>query len=545
MAKLETRRSKDGKSGSYRVSWLFGGSRGGKTQTCTFTGLDKGALSLANTAKELAEARRHRITSDEVYASVLGERKKVSSTPLVRDWFEEWIGSRVRLSPRERRNYRSKFERRIAPLIGHLPVDQVTFVEIGKIINDLRVPPVSSGHKPLANTSVTRYYSVVFSLFKAAVARGHITVNPCLESGFVRNETDHDDEGTEHRFYLTEDQYQVLLSAFKPEDRIVIELLVGTGGRYSEVTALAVEDILAPTATEGPRIRFRRAWKESREKKGSWYLGPPKSRQRRTVGISMNLYEQLVDYVQGLPPEAFVVRARRGGPMRYQNWHTHIWKPAVLNARRCGLHPPPNQETRMEGSSGRCGDYGGIGAYSGKPCNLSVVPGYNRCGRHFGPRADAVSTCGCPGVLPRNLNEHDLRHSHAGFLFANPTVTVNAISRRLGHGSIRTTVDIYGGLLPKAEQAAIDAITAATRSKPGRPTAVKPLSLPKTTSREVVLAAARSVADKDGRVARKDLTAKIGDRLTKTTLAYTLTALVKSEALLREQRNRYRLPTAA
>ncbi len=61
----------------------------------------------------------------------------------------------------------------------------------------------------------------------------------------------------------------------------------------------------------------------------------------------------------------------------------------------------------------------------------------------------------------------------------------------------------------------------------------------------MVLAAARSVADKDGRVARKDLTAKIGDRLTKTTLAYTLTALVKSEALLREQRNRYRLPTAA
>jgi integrase len=48
---------------------------------------------------------------------------------------------------------------------------------------------------------------------------------------------------------------------------------------------------------------------------------------------------------------------------------------------------------------------------------------------------------------------HDLRHSHAAWQLADG-VPVHVVSRRLGHESIKTTVDVYGGLLPDAQIAA-------------------------------------------------------------------------------------------
>jgi integrase len=50
---------------------------------------------------------------------------------------------------------------------------------------------------------------------------------------------------------------------------------------------------------------------------------------------------------------------------------------------------------------------------------------------------------------------HDLRHSHAALLIAqgeHPKV----IQGRLGHASIRTTLDVYGHLLEGLDEAAAD-----------------------------------------------------------------------------------------
>jgi len=54
---------------------------------------------------------------------------------------------------------------------------------------------------------------------------------------------------------------------------------------------------------------------------------------------------------------------------------------------------------------------------------------------------------------------HDLRHTHAAWLLA-AGVPVHVVSRRLGHESIKTTVDVYGGLLPDAQVAAAAAADA-------------------------------------------------------------------------------------
>jgi integrase len=61
-------------------------------------------------------------------------------------------------------------------------------------------------------------------------------------------------------------------------------------------------------------------------------------------------------------------------------------------------------------------------------------------------------------LLPRP-RIHDLRHSHAAWLLAGG-VPPHIVQARLGHESIKTTVDTYGGLLPDAQVAAAAAADA-------------------------------------------------------------------------------------
>jgi len=53
------------------------------------------------------------------------------------------------------------------------------------------------------------------------------------------------------------------------------------------------------------------------------------------------------------------------------------------------------------------------------------------------------------GLEPRP-RIHDLRHTHASLLLA-AGVPIHIVSLRLGHNSIKTTVDTYGHMLPDAQ----------------------------------------------------------------------------------------------
>jgi integrase len=56
-------------------------------------------------------------------------------------------------------------------------------------------------------------------------------------------------------------------------------------------------------------------------------------------------------------------------------------------------------------------------------------------------------------ALPREkwtLRWHDLRHTHASILLGEGAPVI-AVSKRLGHASVTTTLDIYGHLLDDAD----------------------------------------------------------------------------------------------
>lgn len=60
---------------------------------------------------------------------------------------------------------------------------------------------------------------------------------------------------------------------------------------------------------------------------------------------------------------------------------------------------------------------------------------------------------------------HDLRHGHASHLLANG-VPIHIVQARLGHTSIKTTVDTYSHLLPDAQRMAQDAASLAFVGRP-------------------------------------------------------------------------------
>lgn len=64
----------------------------------------------------------------------------------------------------------------------------------------------------------------------------------------------------------------------------------------------------------------------------------------------------------------------------------------------------------------------------------------------------------------RYIHFHDLRHTSA-MLLINQGVHAKIISERLGHGSISTTMNIYGHALRSADQAAADKFESLFSSK--------------------------------------------------------------------------------
>ncbi len=63
---------------------------------------------------------------------------------------------------------------------------------------------------------------------------------------------------------------------------------------------------------------------------------------------------------------------------------------------------------------------------------------------------------------------HDLRHSHAAMLIRQG-VHPKVIQVRLGHASIKTTLDVYGHLFDGLDGAAADAIDALWNSSAASP----------------------------------------------------------------------------
>lgn len=205
---------------------------------------------------------------------------------------------------------------------------------------------------------------------------------------------------------LTPDQVRTLAATMPDPYRAAVLIAAGTGLRVSEVAGLTWDriDLQAGTLTVDRQMSTRRT------------LAPPKTkRSRRVVPIPQMVHDALLAHCAAYPPQQIPLAA------------TCVSKPptALLLFTRDG--------EAMTGTM-----LGRIFIQARKKTNLSEVVSF-----------------------------HTLRHTYASLLIAAGT-NIKAVQERMGHGSIKITMDTYGHLYPTEDLRTRTAIDTAFTSHDNR-----------------------------------------------------------------------------
>lgn len=316
-----------------------------------------------------------------------------------------------------------------SPHIGRFPADAPDMRD--RISDATNANAAHYARKSLANQR-----GLLAAVCDRAVEKGYMPANPTkklrLPEGRPNTDADsHEDDDHEMRL-IEQGEFNLLVDAMSPRYRLLVKFLGGTGCRWGEVVVLRKLDFtLDPPSGNrmGPVVRIRRALKYNPN--GSRKIGGPKSKKsKRTIAIPRELVPDMREHLAGLKPEDLVFTTAGGLMLQHRTFWSDHWRPAVWRARSCGKHVDP---------ACRCG---------------TAHP--ERCKVH-----DRIpEPCGCPGTLSVQARIHDTRHSHASWLLA-AGIPIHVVQIRLGHESIKTTVDTYGHLLPDAQLAAAEAAGAA------------------------------------------------------------------------------------
>lgn len=396
MASIEQR------TNTWRVIW----NQDRKRQTEPFTSEED-----AHWFKGLVEAAGNRWPYGWIPRKGFVDPATTSSAPTFREWAEKAIDRRTHANDRTKADYRRDLTKHVYPYLGDMPIDQIASDNADALVERLVAVP-------LAPKTIANLHGLVSSLMTDALQHRPPLVdhNP-FESRLGELPT----VKTEDMVFLTPSEFESVDAHIGEWWQPVAETLYGTGMRFGELTALAVAqvDLLSRRKT----LTVVRAWK--RQPDSNYLLGEPKTKRgRRTISLSPKLVDVILPMVAGKRGHELVFPARYGGQMLNSTFRDIAWAPAVAWSRVCPTHAAEQVEA------------------AGKPLRRRSLP----------------TPCDCPGVLDKLPRIHDLRHSHVAQLIAEG-VPLAAISRRLGHESIQTTMDRYGHLVPDLDDqinAAVD-----------------------------------------------------------------------------------------
>ncbi|MGQ0467987.1 MAG: tyrosine-type recombinase/integrase [Sporichthyaceae bacterium] len=259
----------------------------------------------------------------------------------------------------------------------------------------------------VAAKTIKNYHGLLHGICGHAVRKGLLPANPCVLSRLPRVSA-FDADGEPIACFLEPREFALIADAmcslnayeFRPNrgpgERRAPSQIDTCGVAYREdrdLIELAVHtglrwgEISALRAgdvdLERRLVSVKRAWKRDGELK--WVIGAPKTqRSRRTISLSKNLVELVRPYVANKPADRYLFVNAFGEPLRQPVFYVYRWQRAVELAQKRGLKKQPRF--------------------------------------------------------------HDLRHTHVAWLIAAGT-PLPKIQQRLGHESIKTTIDVYGGLL--------------------------------------------------------------------------------------------------
>jgi integrase len=298
---------------------------------------------------------------------------------------EKWIAQHIdALSGVERKTiaeYRRYLIRDIEPILGYVPLTALSRTDISRWVNKLRDDGASG-------KTIQNKLGFLSGSLNVAVRNGDLPANPAAGIRLPRTVK-------REMEILTRVEFDILKAAFTDRWHPLLDLLVSSGCRFSEATALKPADVDRANGT----IRISKAWKRIPQGDGERYeLGQPKTqRSTRTIGIPASVLDNL-----DLAGD-YVFTNSHGGPIRLYSWRTNVWTKSLAKAKAVDPDGPDK------------------------------------------------------AVLTKPIRIHDLRHTAASWLLG-AGVPLIVVSAHLGHEDPSVTSKVYGHLIPGAGQAAADAM---------------------------------------------------------------------------------------
>jgi integrase len=305
VAYLDERRNRDGIS--YRIKYRIDGKE--KVTTFTERAAAERWLPIFNAAGPAAALK---MLNDEI--------DKALGVPTIRQVVEDHITNLTGVQDDTRDEYRREAERDIYPTLGDLPITSLAAAAPGWL-NALSKRTIGDSDRTLSAKTITNRHSLLSGAAASAVRAGLLADNPC--QGLKMPAGTHAD-----MVILTPAEFRALRAHMPERWHPLTTLLVSTGLRWGEATALQIADI----DLRASELHVRRAWKHRRRE-----LGPPKSKAGyRTVAFGKPVAEAIAPLLKGRPASAFVFVTVNGTAVPNNSYHGNVWGPAVRDAIKDG-----------------------------------------------------------------------------------------------------------------------------------------------------------------------------------------------------------------
>ncbi|MFE9922277.1 tyrosine-type recombinase/integrase [Streptomyces sp. NPDC005774] len=241
---------------------------------------------------------------------------------------EEWFASKRKIGRTTKRDYRDLLDNYVIPKWGDWQVSAVQWEDVDAWVTELETKPGKAG-RVLGPARIVKAYRVLAMVMKHAVFSKRVSVSPCHDHELPRP-----DDEDEH-VYLSYEQLEQLAAA-ADEYRLLLLTLGYCGIRWAEASAVKVGRL----AVTQRRIRIVQNYTDV---SGVLALGPVKNHEKRSVPVPRSFADELGQLGVSRKADDLLFTAPEGGPLRYANFRSRVFDPAVKAAGLEGLGVTPHK----------------------------------------------------------------------------------------------------------------------------------------------------------------------------------------------------------